>query len=213
MLASIMPDLNQLLPQLIGQYGNLIYLGLFIVIFIETGVVVLPFLPGDSLLFLCGSLAALDGQPLNIEILLILLSIAAVIGDSLNFEIGKHLGQHLTHSEKMQRWIKPEYLARSQGFFEKHGKAAIFLGRFMPIIRTFIPFTAGISQMPYRSFITYNILGGISWVLLAVGSGYLFGNIAFVKNHFELIMVAIILISLLPALIMALKKKATPEEN
>ncbi|QVI34301.1 MULTISPECIES: VTT domain-containing protein [Lacticaseibacillus] len=207
MLTSLIPNLSQLLPQLITQFGSLIYVGLFALIFIETGIVILPFLPGDSLLFLCGSLAAMSNHSLNIWVLFILLSVAAILGDSLNFEIGEHFGTRLVHSPKLSRLIKPEYLARSQRFFEKHGKPAIFLGRFMPIIRTFIPFTAGVSQMHYRSFVTYNILGGVTWVLVALGAGYFFGNIAVVKAHFELIMLAIIVISLLPAAIMALRNR------
>ncbi|KRM32572.1 DedA protein (DSG-1 protein) [Agrilactobacillus composti DSM 18527 = JCM 14202] len=192
---------------MIGQYGNLIYIGLFLLIFIETGLVVVPFLPGDSLLFLCGSLAALSKQSLNIWLLLLLLTLAAVGGDSVNFEIGKHLGHYLTTTSKLNRFIKPQYLKRSQTFFNQHGKLAIFLGRFIPIIRTFIPFTAGIGQMNYRDFIIYNISGGFSWVALALGSGYFFGNIAFIKVHFELILIAIVIISLLPVIVMTLRKK------
>ncbi|WP_196246231.1 VTT domain-containing protein [Lacticaseibacillus zhaodongensis] len=207
LLTSLVPNLSQLLPQLIAQFGGLIYLGLFALIFVETGVVVLPFLPGDSLLFLCGSLAALGGHGLNIWILLAIMSIAAIAGDSLNFEIGEHFGSHLMHSQKLSRFIKPAYLERSQKFFAKYGKPAIFLGRFMPIIRTFIPFTAGVSKMHYRDFAFYNVIGGITWVLVALGAGYFFGNIAIVKTHFELIMVAIIVISLLPAAFMALKNR------
>ncbi|OIL00597.1 cytochrome O ubiquinol oxidase [Oenococcus oeni] len=210
-LITLLPNLNQLLnqllPQLISQFGSLIYLGLFAMIFIETGVVVLPFLPGDSLLFLCGSLAAMANHSLNIWVLFGLLSVAAVLGDSLNFEIGEHFGLRLAHSAKLSRFIKPAYLERSQRFFDRHGKAAIFLGRFMPIIRTFIPFTAGVSQMRYRDFAAYNVLGGVTWVAVALGAGYLFGNIAIVKTHFELIMLAIVVISLAPAAFMALRHR------
>ncbi|MFD0896578.1 VTT domain-containing protein [Loigolactobacillus binensis] len=204
-IASIL-NLNHLLPLLIAQYGWLVYAGLFIVIFIETGVVVFPFLPGDSLLFLCGSLAAVSSQSLNPLVLLVLLSLAAIAGDSVNFEIGQHLGHYLT-KPKWQRWLKPKYLHEAEHFFTRHGSSAIFLGRFMPVIRTFIPFTAGVSKMPYRKFILFNVLGGVAWVSVAVLAGYFFGNIALVKAHFELIMVAIILISLLPAAVMALKRK------
>ncbi|MCH4172162.1 MAG: VTT domain-containing protein [Lactobacillus sp.] len=206
-LLSFIPNIDQLLPQLISQYGNFIYIGLFLLIFIETGLVIFPFLPGDSLLFLCGSLAALSKQSLNIWLLLILLTLAAVSGDAVNFEVGQHFGHYLTTTSKLNRFIKPQYLQRSQAFFNQHGKLAIFLGRFIPIIRTFIPFTAGIGQMRYRDFIAYNISGGFSWVLLALGAGYFLGNIAFVKAHFELLLIAIVLISLLPVLVMALRKK------
>lgn len=207
LITSLVPNLNQLLPGLIGRYGSWIYIGLFALIFIETGIVILPFLPGDSLLFLCGSLAAMSNHSLNIWILLLALSIAAVIGDSLNFEIGEHFGEYIMRNERLRRFIKPKYLRRSEIFFARHGKPAIFLGRFMPIIRTIIPFTAGVSHMKYRDFAKYNILGGVTWVVVAVSAGYFFGNIAIVKAHFELIMIAIIVISLLPALIMAIRNR------
>lgn len=207
LLTTLIPNLDQLLPQLISQFGSLIYFGLFALIFVETGMVILPFLPGDSLLFLCGSLAALNPNHLNIWLLLMLLAAAAVLGDALNFEIGKHFGAYLTRSQKLSRLIKPKYLTRSQRFFAKYGKAAIFLGRFMPIIRAFVPFTAGISRMRYRDFVPYNVLGGCTWVAVALGAGYFFGNIALVKAHFSLIMIAIVAISLIPAGILALKNR------
>ncbi|MGV0168428.1 VTT domain-containing protein [Furfurilactobacillus sp. WILCCON 0119] len=204
---TLIPNLNQLLPQLIGQFDGWIYLGLFAVVFIETGLVVFPFLPGDSLLFLCGSLAAMSSHSLNIWVLIVSLGIAAILGDSINFEIGEHFGVYLTHNEKLSRFIKPKHLQQTAAFFEKHGRSAIFLGRFVPIVRTFIPFTAGISKMRYRDFVIYNILGGLTWVLVALGAGYFFGNIPLVKAHFELIMVAIIVISVLPAGIMGLQHR------
>lgn len=200
-------NLNQVLPQLVAQYGNLVYIGMFIVIFVETGLVIFPFLPGDSLLFLSGSIAAMTTHPLNPLVLIVSLSIAAIVGDTINFEIGSRFGKYLTESPRWQRLIKPKNIAEAQKFFEKHGSIAIFLGRFMPLIRTFIPFTAGISKMAYHKFVLYNMLGGISWVVIAVLSGYFFGNIPFVQAHFELIMVSIIIISLLPALIISLRKK------
>lgn len=213
-LAALIPNISQLVPQLLAQYGAWVYLLLFGVIFIETGVVILPFLPGDSLLFLCGSLAALANDTLNIWGLVVVLGAAAVVGDALNFEIGEHFGTYLTTNQRLVKIIKPTYLARSQAFFQKHGKSAIFLGRFMPIIRTFVPFTAGISKMRYRDFALYNILGGVSWVTVAVCAGYLFGNIPFIKGHFELIMVAIIVLSLLPAAVMAVRKRGvTPDAD
>lgn len=205
LLVSIL-NINHLLPMLIAQYGTFVYVGLFAVVFMETGLVIFPFLPGDSLLFLSGSIAAMASHSLNHIILIVLLSVAAIAGDSLNFEIGHHFGKYLT-SPRWQRWIKPQHLKAAQTFFHTHGSTAIFLGRFMPLIRTFIPFTAGISKMHYRKFIVFNILGGIAWVNIAVLAGYFFGNIAIVKSHFELIMVAIILISLLPALFISLTRK------
>lgn len=207
LLASIL-NMNHLLPSLIAQYGSLVYIGLFAIVFIETGLVVFPFLPGDSLLFLSGSIAAMTTHSLNHIILIVLLSIAAIAGDTVNFEIGQRLSSHLT-SPKWQRFIKPKYLHEAELFFKKQGSGAIFLGRFVPIIRSFIPFTAGVSKMHYRRFISYNILGGVAWVSVAVLSGYFFGNIPLVKAHFELIMLAIVLISLIPAMLVLLKRKGT----
>ncbi|MFD1484264.1 VTT domain-containing protein [Lacticaseibacillus baoqingensis] len=207
LLTTLLPNLNQLLPQLLAQFGGLIYFGLFGLIFVETGIVILPFFPGDSLLFLCGSLAAINPQGLNIWLLLGLMSAAACLGDAVNFEIGKHFGAYLSGDHKLSRLIKPEYLARSQRFFDRYGKPAIFLGRFMPIIRTFVPFTAGASKMRYRDFVPFNLLGGGTWVTVALAAGYFFGNIAFVKLHFELIMLAIIAISLVPAALVAMKNR------
>ncbi|MTV81872.1 VTT domain-containing protein [Secundilactobacillus folii] len=205
LLASVL-NVQHLLPALIAQYGSLVYGGLFLVIFIETGVVILPFLPGDSLLFLSGSLAALSTHSLNHLVLILLLSVAAIAGDSLNFEIGKRFGHHLKNP-RWQKLIKPKRLEQASNFYQRYGSLAIFLGRFMPIIRTLIPFTAGISKMPYRKFILFNVLGGVSWVTVAVLSGYLFGNIPGVQTHFELIMMAIVVISLVPAAILAIRSR------
>ncbi|WP_318766453.1 VTT domain-containing protein [Lactiplantibacillus carotarum] len=199
--------LNTVLPQLISSYGNWIYLGLFLLIFIETGLVIFPFLPGDSILFLCGSLAALAGPSLNIGWLAILLVIAAILGDGCNFEIGKRFGHHVLNSPRLRRLIKPQYLQESQAFFKRHGSLAIFLGRFVPIIRTLVPFTAGMSAMHYPTFARYNVLGGTAWIIVALGAGYLFGNIAIVQQHFELIMLAIVLISLIPVAISFLRHR------
>ncbi|KRM12847.1 VTT domain-containing protein [Paucilactobacillus suebicus] len=199
-------NMHHLLPVLIGQYGVFIYVGLFLMIFIETGLVVFPFLPGDSLLFLCGSIAAMSSHSLNSIILIILLSLAAIIGDSLNFEIGQRFGKQLT-TPRWHKVIKPKHLAQAKAFFKRHGSLAIFLGRFVPMIRTLIPFTAGISKMQYRKFVFFNILGGIAWVNIAILSGYFFGNIPVVKAHFELIMLGIVFVSLIPVAIMALINK------
>lgn len=204
-LIKLIPSISLLLPQFIGQFGNLVYIALFALIFVETGAVVLPFLPGDSVLFLSGSLAALGSHSLNIWLLLGLLTIAAILGDSLNFALGRRFGSRQPGKHHRLQLIKPKYRKRSEDFFRKYGSQAIFLGRFVPIVRTLIPFTAGASRMHYRSFVIYNVLGGFTWVLVALGAGYFFGNIAIIKAHFELIMVAIILISLLPVVFMALK--------
>ncbi|CAJ1180502.1 Protein DedA [Companilactobacillus paralimentarius] len=197
--------LDTVLPQLMSQSGLMVYGLIFLMIFIETGIVVLPFLPGDSLLFLCGSLAAISNSSLNPLLLIVLLGLAASLGDSLNFEIGKRFGEHISQSPRWQKIVKPKHLQQAHEFFDRHGNSAIFLGRFMPIIRTLVPFTAGGSEMKYKNFLIYNIIGGFSWVLLCIGAGFFFGNIAVVKNHFSLIMVMIVVISLLPIMIITLR--------
>lgn len=199
-------NLNQLLPQLIASWGVWIYVGLFLVIFVETGLVVFPFLPGDSILFLCGSLAAVTTN-FSVVTLFLTLSIAAILGDLVNFEIGKRFGRHILHSERLSRWIKPKHLQQSEEFFDRYGSLAIFLGRFVPIVRTLIPFTAGMGKMSYPVFARYNILGGLSWMLVALGAGYLFGNIAVVQQNFELIMLAIVFVSLIPVVWTVLKRR------
>ncbi|MDV0430759.1 VTT domain-containing protein [Lactiplantibacillus sp. DA1] len=208
LIMTILFHLNTVLPQLINSMGQWIYGGLFLIIFIETGLVIFPFLPGDSILFLCGSLAALPTHPLNFWVLTSTLIAAAVLGDSCNFEIGKRFGTHVLSSPRLSRWIKPKYLQESQTFFARHGSLAIFLGRFVPIIRTLIPFTAGISAMHYPTFVRYNLLGGIAWISIAIGTGFLFGNISIVQQNFELMMLLIVIISLAPVGIGLLKRRS-----
>jgi len=183
------------LANIISQYGTWTYALLFFVIFMETGFVVTPFLPGDSLLFAAGTFAALGS--LNLYLLLILLMIAAIGGDTVNYWIGHYLGER-AYSIK---WIKKEYLDKTHAFFEKHGGKTIFLARFVPIIRTFAPFVAGVGRMSYGYFITYNFVGGIVWVALFTLAGYFFGNIPFIQRNFEFVIVAIILISVVPIFI------------
>jgi membrane-associated protein len=201
------------LPQIVSDFGIWIYLILFIVIFIETGLVVTPFLPGDSLLFAAGAVAAATGMSstsgLNIWILLILLAVAAVLGDTANYWIGHFLGPKV-FSQK-SRWFKREYLDRTHAFYEKHGGKTILLARFIPIIRTFAPFVAGIGNMSYGYFLSYNIFGGILWTSLFLGAGYFFGNLTFVKENFSLVIIAIILISLLPPVIEYFKGRSKPK--
>jgi len=204
-IISLFFNLNTVLPQLINQFGNSFYLLIFLLIFIETGVVVLPFLPGDSLLFLCGSLAAMANSSLDPLLLIVVTGLAATLGDSLNFEIGKRFGHHISNSANWQKFIKPQDLQKSERFFQKHGNPAIFLGRFIPIVRTLVPFTAGGSKMTYRNFLIYNISGGFSWVIFGVMAGFFFGNISLIRDHFSLIMVAIVLISLVPMTFVAVK--------
>src|SRR6186997_3055502 len=185
--------LDAKLAAIISQYGTWTYAILFLIIFMETGFVVTPFLPGDSLLFAAGSFAALGS--LNIWVLLILLSIAAVLGDTVNYWIGHFMGDRAYNV----KWIKREYLDRTHAFFEKHGGKTIFLARFVPIVRTFAPFVAGMGRMSYGYFFSYNVFGGIVWVLLFTLLGFFFGNLDFVKKNFEFVILAIILISAVPA--------------
>lgn len=184
--------LDVYLEKIISDYGLWTYGILFAVIFVETGLVIMPFLPGDSLLFAAGTFAAFGS--LNIFYIIGLLIVAAILGDALNYSIGHYLGDRAYNI----KWIKKEYLDKTHAFFEKHGGKAIFLARFVPIVRTFAPFVAGIGKMSYRYFATYNIVGGIVWVLLFTLAGYFFGNIPFVKKNFEYVIVVIILMSVLP---------------
>lgn len=193
-LIDLFLHLDTYLAQIIADYGTWTYAIIFFVIFMETGFVVTPFLPGDSLLFAAGTFAALDGG-LNIWILLVLLMVAAVLGDTVNYWIGHYLGDRAYNI----KWIKKEYLDRTHAFFEKHGGKTIFLARFVPIVRTFAPFVAGMGRMSYGYFFSYNVIGGIVWVLVFTLMGFFFGNLEFVKKNFELVIIAIIFISVLPA--------------
>ncbi len=191
-LIDLFLHLDEYLSTIITQYGTWTYGILFVVIFVETGLVVMPFLPGDSLLFAAGTFAALGA--LNIWVLIGLMIIAAVVGDAVNYTIGHYLGERAYNI----KWIKKEYLEKTHAFFEKHGGKAIFLARFVPIVRTFAPFVAGIGKMTYGYFATYNVVGGVTWVMTFSLLGYFFGNIPFVKANFEFVIVAIILISVVP---------------
>lgn len=193
------------LAEIITQAGNWTYLILFGVIFMETGLVITPFLPGDSLLFAAGSLVALEGSTLNIVLLWVLLAIAAVLGDTVNYEIGKYIGPKAFNSKS--RFLKREYLDRTHAFYEKHGGITIFLARFIPIIRTFAPFVAGIGKMSYWHFISYNFFGGVIWTALFTFGGYFFGNLPIVKNNFSFVIFAIIIISVLPAVVEVIKNR------
>lgn len=183
------------LVSIVGSMGLWSYALLFAVIFIETGVVIFPFLPGDSLLFAAGSLAALGS--LNIWALFGLMALAAILGDTANYWIGHAIGPRV-FNEKV-RFLKKEYLDRTHAFYEKYGGKTIFLARFIPIIRTFAPFVAGVGEMSYGHFISYNVAGGLAWTALFSFGGYFFGNLPFVRNNFSLIIVAIVIISVLPA--------------
>ena len=191
------------LGQLIASYGVVTYAILFIIIFIETGLVVTPFLPGDSLLFAAGALAALGS--FNVFFLLALLTLAAFSGDTANYWIGHFFGEKLIANPKIP--IKKSHIEKTQVFFAKHGGKTITLARFVPIVRTFAPFVAGIGKMSYRHFISFNIIGGIAWVSLFVLAGYFFGNIPGVKHNFSLVIFGIIFVSLVPMAIEFIRSK------
>ena len=189
--------IDKYLGQVVSEYGTLTYVILFLIIFIETGLVAAPFLPGDSLLFAAGALAAIG--VINPLWLIALLSMAAIFGDTMNYWIGRHAGNRL-YSMNM-RFIRKEHLDRTHSFYEKHGNKTIILARFIPIIRTFAPFVAGIGKMDYLRFLSYNIIGGILWVALFISTGYYFGNIPVIKQNFGMVILAIIAISLMPVAI------------
>ncbi|MGB5157514.1 DedA family protein [Desulfobacterium sp. N47] len=190
------------LGAIVKDYGLWTYLILFLIIFCETGLVVAPILPGDSLLFAAGTFAAIGS--LDVFWLFVLLSIAAVAGDTANYRIGCYLGPKTFHGENV-RFLNREYLDRTHQFYEKHGGKTIIIARFVPIIRTFAPFVAGIGKMNYWRFIGYNVIGGIGWVAICVFAGYYFGNLPIVKKNFSLVILAIIIISMLPGIIEILK--------
>lgn len=191
--------LDEILPEITRTYGTWTYALLFLIIFLETGVVVTPFLPGDSLLFAAGALTAIDNSGLNVIFLFILLSVAAILGDTANYWIGHTIGPRAFSGNI--RFLKKEYLERTHQFYEKYGGKAIVLARFVPIVRTFAPFVAGVGSMTYSRFIFYNIFGGVLWCALFIFLGYFFGNLPFVKKNFELVIIVIIIISLLPPVI------------
>jgi membrane-associated protein len=198
--------LEKHLPILIQQFGGWTYLILFGVIFMETGFVVTPFLPGDSLIFAASATAALPEHPLNIVGLYILFCLAAIAGDTANYWIGHKVGPQAFSGNI--RWLKKEYLDRTHLFFEKYGGKTIVLARFVPIIRTFAPFVAGVGEMTYGRFIAYNVVGGVAWVTLFTLLGYFFGNLPFIQNNFSLVIIAIILISMIPVIIEFLRARA-----
>ena len=190
--------LDRHLSVVIQMYGMWTYLILFLIVFCETGLVVTPILPGDSLLFAAGAFAA--SGALQVQPLFLLLSIAAIGGDTVNYWAGHMIGPKIFQQEKI-RFMKKEYLDRTHEFYERHGGKTIILARFIPIIRTFAPFVAGIGRMTYLHFISYNVVGGIAWIALFIFGGYFFGNISVVKEHFTLVILAIIFISILPGII------------
>jgi membrane-associated protein len=190
--------LDKYLAEIIQQYGALTYVVLFVVIFCETGLVIFPFLPGDSLIFAAGTFAAIPESGLSVWLLFVVLAAAAIAGDSVNYWIGHKIGARAYTGEV--KILKKEHIDRTHAFFQKHGGKTIFLARFVPIVRTYAPFVAGVGEMPYSYFISYNVFGGIVWVGLFLSLGYFFGNVPFVRKNFELVIIAIVIISVLPIL-------------
>ncbi len=206
-LIDLVLHLDHHLVDLLTQYHLWIYPILFIVIFAETGLVVTPFLPGDSLLFALGALAAVDtSDTLKTPLLNLMLGLAAVLGNTTNYAIGRALGPPVFTGR--YRFLKVEYLRRTEEFFQRYGGLAIALSRFMPLVRTFAPFVAGVGRMPYLRFQAYNLLGGISWVTLFLWGGYLFGNIPLVKQNFGIVTILIVVVSLIPVGIAWLRRRS-----
>ena len=189
--------LDQTLAVIAAQYGPWLYALLFAIIFAETGLVVFPFLPGDSILFISGTVVAAAG--LNVHTLVVVLIIAAILGDSVNYAIGHYIGPKV-FDRPDSRWFKQQHLRRTQDFYDRYGGVTIIIGRFVPIIRTFAPFLAGVAGMRYARFLSFNVIGAVVWIASLVYAGYLFGNIPWVKDNLALIVVAIVVVSLLPAI-------------
>ena len=196
--------LDKHLAEVIQAYGTWTYALLFTIVFLETGLVVTPLLPGDSLLFAAGSFAALGA--LDVGLLFVLLSVAAILGDTVNYAIGHYLGPKVFHFPK-SRFFNPEHLRQTHTFYEKYGGKTIIIARFVPIVRTFAPFVAGIGAMSYGRFLAYNVVGGVLWVAVCLFAGYFFGNLPFVKKNFSLVIIAIVLVSILPALVEYLRHR------
>jgi len=206
-LLELILHLDRHLVELLQNYGVWIYAILFLIIFAETGLVVTPFLPGDSLLFAVGALTAIDTSgTLTLIVVMPLLIAAAILGNTCNYAIGRHIGPPAFSGK--YRFLKVQYLRSTESFFEKHGGKTIVLSRFLPILRTFAPFVAGVGRMPYGRFQGYNVFGAVSWVLLFIGGGYLFGNIPIIKNNFGVVTILIIIVSVLPAIWIALSERS-----
>ena len=203
---------DEYLRDLVEMYGPWIYAILFAIVFAETGLVVTPFLPGDSLLFAAGALAATGA--LDVTVASIVVLAAAIIGDAVNYAIGRSVGRQLVQraetDARWRRWINPAYVARAHEFFERHGGKAIVLARFMPIVRTFVPFVAGIGEMSYPKFAFYNIAGAVLWVGICVGAGYAFGNVPAVRDNFSLVAIGIVIVSVLPMVVEFIRYRRGP---
>jgi membrane-associated protein len=203
---------DEYLRDLVAMYGPWIYAILFLIVFAETGLVVTPFLPGDSLLFAAGALAATGALDATMATLVVLS--AAVIGDAVNYAIGRSVGRQIVRraetDPRWRRWINPAYVARAHEFFERHGGKAIVLARFMPIVRTFVPFVAGIGEMTYPKFAFYNVAGAVLWVGVCVGAGYAFGNVPIVRDNFSLVAIGIVIVSVLPMAVEFIRYRRAP---
>ncbi len=203
-LIDLILHLDRHLASLIETYGMWTYLILFLIIFAETGLVVTPILPGDSLLFAAGTFAGRGS--LDPWVLFVLLSVAAILGDTVNYWVGKYLGQHFVTGRR-RRWIKQDHLDRTHAFFEKYGGKTIILARFVPIVRTFAPFVAGVGTMTYGKFLAYNVFGGLLWVGVCIAAGYFFGGLPIVQNNFSLVVLAIVVVSLIPVVVEYLRSR------
>ncbi|MBO0587695.1 VTT domain-containing protein [Sporosarcina sp. E16_8] len=204
-IISFILHIDEHLVEIIRNFGSLSYVLLFLIVFVETGLVIFPFLPGDSLLFSSGALAAMGA--FNIVLLLIVFFTAAVIGDTVNYQIGKKVGTAIKPKSLIGRVINQEKMSKAEDFFNKHGGKTIVIARFMPFIRTFIPFVAGASRMNYRYFFIYNVIGAALWVGICTIAGFFFGNIPIIKNNFSTVLLLIIFVSVLPAIIGVLKSR------
>jgi membrane-associated protein len=202
--------LDQTVSQIAAQHGHWLYLVLFLVIFAETGLVILPFLPGDSILFIAGTVVAT--ADLNVHLLVVVLIVAAILGDTINYSVGHYIGPRV-YDKPDSRWFKQEHLRRTQSFYDRYGGVTIIIGRFVPIIRTFAPFLAGVAGMTYARFLSYNVIGALAWIVSLVYAGYLFGNIPWVKNNLTLIVFLIVVVSLLPAITTYLSERRSQRER
>jgi len=210
-LIDLFLHLDTHLADFVKTYGTLVYGLLFAIIFAETGLVVTPFLPGDSLLFAAGALGATGA--LDVRLATILIFVASVLGDAVNYSVGRYAGPRIFKAEgrtgRLARLLNPKHLERTHEFFERHGGKAVVMARFVPIVRTFIPFVAGAGAMTYGTFALYNVIGGALWTVICVGAGYLFGNIPVVKQNFEFVILGIIAVSLLPMVIEVLRNRSS----
>lgn len=209
-LIDVVRHLDKYLGEITQQYGTATYGILFAIIFAETGLVVTPFLPGDSLLFACGAVSKIEGSGLSAPLLGLLLIVAAIMGDTVNYQIGRAIGPRVMKSEK-SKWLNKKHLDKTHKFFEKYGGKTIILARFVPIVRTFAPFVAGAGAMNYGKFIMFNIIGAVAWVTLMMGAGVVFGGFEVVKKNFELVVIGIVVLSVMPMVIEYIRAKKNPD--